>query len=247
MCDEIESNIIKDIFNLEERTPKTAENYATIREVIDYISGMSYLKQETSLVRLKAYIANDFDYDDTLQDLANQGINTNYNALRQSIHYANKILKQKLGDNIVRDLKRDYESVQSRLTLLEIDVNDLLLSDTLKSLPAFQCFRYDLKDCVYELLFLARFSKSSFDLYRGKMDSKKLAYLNHLLTSPSTSETELSLVISQWLSKAKLAHKEDVLPLLNRVKALNDSETNADIDTATETNTDIDTATDIDY
>lgn len=209
MQDEINNNIVKDVLMLERRTPDTAENHTMLKEVADYIKGMSYLKQKTSIERLQSYIEGDFDYKATLAILKDKGIETSYSAIRESICYVNKVLKQKLGEDIVYELKANDGNVFGKMLLLNMDTSKLLLPDVVKVIPEFQYARFDIKDCMYELLFLAKYSSAIFNQFHKHMDSKKLAYLYHVLTDCSSNDTQLAFDMAMYLKKARKATKAE--------------------------------------
>lgn len=209
-------NIIEKVLNLRDNMDSSMKNYDVVNETADFITSCCYLTQHTAVDRVKAYIANDFDYKKTAQYLEERGIETSYNALKQSICYANKVLKKTLGSDVLGNLMKDGEIVRKRLVIARNDIKSILLDDTVKGLPEFKYMRYSLEDCEYELMFLARFSKSSFEFFKNKMDSRKLAYLNWLMTTPSDDAVAESLTVLDWLSKVKTGTTQEVKSLIGK-------------------------------
>lgn len=107
-------NIIKKVLLLEKNTSPTCANYNTIKKVAGYIRGLSYLKHNDTKVRIKAYIANDFDYNETLLALKKKGIKTTYGALKASISYANKMI---LVLSVRRESERNRRIIKEALYL----------------------------------------------------------------------------------------------------------------------------------
>lgn len=196
-------NIIKRVLLLEKDTSPTCASYNTIRKVASYIIGLSYLKHKESRVRVKVYIENDFDYNATLLALKKKGITTTYDALKASISYANKMIATKFGVSVVRYLEEDYKLVEKRLPLLDIDINKLFLSDTVKSMPEHKHVNFNIYDCKAEANFLKTYSKAVFEYEKSKLDPRKLAYIRKLLTSPSIKETRLALEFVSKLTEVK--------------------------------------------
>lgn len=201
-------NIIKKVLLLEKNTSPTCANYKTIKKVASYIRGLSYLKHNDTKVRIKAYIANDFDYNETLIALKKKGIKTTYGALKASISYANKMIESKFGVSVVRYLEEDYKLVKKRLPLLDVDINKILLPDTVKSMPEYkQHINFNINDCKAEANFLKKYSRVMFEYEKSKLDPRKLAYIRRLLTSPSLEETGLTL---EFVSKlTEVSSKEE--------------------------------------
>lgn len=199
-------NIIKKVLLLEKDTSPACANYNTIKKVASYIRDLSYLKHNDSRVRIKAYIANDFDYNATLLALKKKGITTTYGALKASISYANKMIASKFGVSVVRYLEEDYKLIEKRLPLLDIDINKLLLADTVKSMPEHKNVNFNINDCKAEAKFLKQYSKTVFEYEKSKLDPRKLAYIRRLLTSPSINETRLAL---EFVSKLTEVSSKD--------------------------------------
>lgn len=211
MQEELNNNLVKDVLLLEEKTSDKDDNYIKVKAVADYIKGMSYLKHKTSIERLQSYIESDFDYKMTLSILKDKGIETTYNALRESICYVNKVLKQKLGEDIVSRLKKNDDSIMGKITLLNMDTSKLLLQEVKDSIPDFQYARYDIKDCMFELLFLAKYNTMTFKCIREQLDGKKLAYLYHLLLGNSSSDAQLAMDMVGYLNKVGKATKAEFI------------------------------------
>ena len=217
----MEMNLLQELLTLANTTQPDSLSYTAVQAVKDYILSFSYLTQKQSLQRVKTFIDCKFSYKATLDSLSNQGIETTKGALKTSIWYVNKTLKQHLGEDIIHILKHNPDLAFRRLSLIDTNINDVLLKDTLKVIPPFDYMRYNIEDCKNELLFLAHFSKSSLDFYLKHMDKNKLSYLVHLLSEPSSEDVTSATLIVKWLQGIKKAKQEDLDRLLRVLQEAN--------------------------
>lgn len=217
------SNFMKDIISVVENAKGTDGYYKGYDMLYSYVYGCKYLVKKSSRERIQVCIEVNFDYEEAVKILAIRGIETNVASVRNSVCDANRILKDKLGEDILSRLN-DCEYIILKLKLLEnYEISDLIPVEVIESMPEFKCIKYDIATCEKELLYLARFSLLAMAFYRECMDSNKLAYLLHLLTNPSESEMPMSYVVRLWLSKArtaKLPYFEELLKVIPEAEDL---------------------------
>ena len=217
------SNFMKDIISVVENTKGTDRYYKGYDMLYSYVYGCKYLAKKSSRERIQVCIEANFDYEEAVKMLAIRGIETNVASVRNSVCDANRILKDKLGEDFLFRLN-DCEYIFLKLKLLEnYEISDLLPIEVIDSMPEFKCLKYDIETCEKELLYIARFSLAAMNYYRDCMDSNKLGYLLHLLTNPNKAELPLSYVIRVWLSKArtaKLPYFEELLKIIPEAEDL---------------------------
>ncbi len=193
-------NFLMVILSLVNEIPPKHKSYEVAQRTKAYVLSFGYLRHKASVVRLQAYLEADGDYQRAVGLLAAKGIDTTVDALRTSVWYANKSLVKALGKGFLLLLQKDPYLASLRLDFAETRLDDVLLHDAVGVIPEFRYLHYDIEDCKAELLFLARFSRSSMAFFRGKMDNSKLAYLGHLLTHPSDEELPEALRVIEWLN-----------------------------------------------
>lgn len=217
------SNFMKNIISVIENEKGTDMYYKGYDMLYSYVYGCKYLAKKSSRERIQVCIEANFDYEEAVKMLSIRGIETNVASVRNSVCDANRILKDKLGEDIISRLN-DCEYIILKLKLLEnYEISGLLPIEVIDSMPEFKCIKHDIATCEKELLYLARFSLAAMAFYRECMDSNKLGYLLHLLTNPSEAEMPMSYVVRLWLSKArtaKLPYFEELLKLIPEAEEL---------------------------
>lgn len=183
------SNLIKQIMRDE-------SGNELILKLKKFVKECSYLCHADTIKRVVSYIECDCDNKSTVEQLGD----TDTEPLTTSIWYANCKLKELLGSTILDRIRNGDELAAEIIDFALSYPEDLLFSQADNAIPSYQYRRFDIQDCVPEIKFLKTYSYPTFERRLKSLDKNKLAFVGHLLQSPSDSDMDLSLKLKKMFN-----------------------------------------------
>ena len=155
-----------------------------LSELINYVNSMKWLSRTPAKKKITFFIKCGYDYEAFCAEF-----NISYESAKNSVKWAAKQLKSKIGEHTVR-LIRDGYIEEARLAFYtgsgHISRETLFLSDMVAILPESKfSAAYDLQDCLTELVYLRKFSVDYIEKHAKNVDKTKLAYLLSLIEGDS--------------------------------------------------------------
>ena len=187
-------------------------------ELIDYVNSMAWLSRTPVKKKISFFIKSGYDYDAFCTEF-----DISYESAKNSVKWAAKQLKSKIGEHTVR-LIRDGYIEEARLAFYtgsgQISRETLFLSDMVDILPESKfSAAYDLQDCLTELVYLRKISLDYIEKHAKKVDKSKLAYLLSLIEGSSRKATWLRpYIIDMLMGYMKI---EDLLLVEEKIKEEN--------------------------
>ena len=167
-------------------------------EVVDYVNSMKWLARASAKKKITFFIKSGYDYDALCTEF-----NISYESAKNSVKWASKQLKSKIGEHTVKLIRDGYISEARDAFYVgtgQIARDNLFLSDIAKVLPESKfSAAYDLKDCLTELEFLRKISLDYIKKLTKEVDKSKLAYLLSLIEGNSRKATWLRPYIIDML------------------------------------------------
>ncbi|MBR1985135.1 MAG: hypothetical protein IKA31_05270 [Clostridia bacterium] len=154
-----------------------------IESIETYLKSYEWLKQKNIKEKIQFYIDNGYDYD-----LFCEHFGIPYVAAKNTVYYASKQFKEKIGANTIALLKLDkiQEAKASfKVASGNIKVKEYLFEEFAQYLPQKKFGVYKLKDCKEELEILRVMSKVMADYHADIMDVNKMAFLVNLIEGKS--------------------------------------------------------------
>ena len=153
-------------------------------EVVDYVNSMKWLSRTPVKKKITFFIKSGYDYEALCTEF-----NISYESAKNSVKWASKQLKSKIGEHTVKLIRDGYIS-EARDSFYvgtgQISRENLFLSDIARVLPESKfSAAYDLQDCLSELEFLRKISLDYIKKLTKKVDKSKLAYLLSLIEGDS--------------------------------------------------------------
>ena len=183
------SNLIKQIMRDE-------SGNELILKLKKFVKECSYLCHADTIKRVVTYIECDCNNKTTVEQLGD----TDTEPLTTSIWYANCKLKELLGSTILDRIRNGDELAAEIIDFALSYPEDLLFSQADNAIPSYQYRRFDIQDCVPEIKFLKAYSYPTFERRLKTLDKNKLAFVGHLLQSPSDNDMELSLRLKKMFN-----------------------------------------------
>ena len=187
-------------------------------ELIDYVNSMKWLSRTQAKKKISFFIKSGYDYDVFCDEF-----NISYESAKNSVKWASKQLKSKIGEDTLQLIRNGYIE-EARLAFYtgsgQISRESLFLSDMVDSLPESKySAAYDLQDCLTELVFLRKISLSYIEKHAKKVDKNKLAYLLSLIEGSSKKAVWLRpYIIDMIMGYMKI---EDLLVTEEKIKEEN--------------------------
>ena len=167
-------------------------------EVVDYVNSMKWLSRTPVKKKITFFIKSGYDYEALCTEF-----NISYESAKNSVKWAAKQLKAKIGEHTVKLIRDGYISEARDAFYVgtgQISRDNLFLSDIARVLPESKfSAAYDLQDCLSELEFLRKISLDYIKKLTKKVDKSKLAYLLSLIEGSSRKATWLRPYIIDML------------------------------------------------
>ena len=189
-----------------------------LSELINYVNSMKWLSRTPAKKKITFFIKCGYDYEAFCAEF-----NISYESAKNSVKWAAKQLKSKIGEHTVR-LIRDGYIEEARLAFYtgsgQISRETLFLSDMVAILPESKfSAAYDLQDCLTELVYLRKISLDYIEKHAKKVDKHKLAYLLSLIEGSSRKATWLRpYIIDMLMGYMKI---KDLLLVEEKIKEEN--------------------------
>lgn len=187
-------------------------------EVVDYVNSMKWLSRTPVKKKITFFIKSGYDYEALCTEF---GIS--YESAKNSVKWASKQLKSKIGEHTVKLIRDGYISEARDAFYVgtgQISRDNLFLSDIARVLPESKfSAAYDLQDCLSELEFLRKISLDYIKKLTKKVDKSKLAYLLSLIEGSSRKATWLRpYIIDMLMGYMKI---EELLVMEEKIKEEN--------------------------
>ena len=184
-------------------------------EVVDYVNSMKWLSRTPVKKKITFFIKSGYDYEALCTEF---GIS--YESAKNSVKWASKQLKSKIGEHTVKLIRDGYISEARDAFYVgtgQISRDNLFLSDIARVLPESKfSAAYDLQDCLSELEFLRKISLDYIKKLTKKVDKSKLAYLLSLIEGSSRKATWLRpYIIDMLMGYMKI---EELLVMEEKIK-----------------------------
>lgn len=154
-----------------------------LEEVMEYVDSFDWLKKDKSKEKVQFFLESGEDYD-LLCKQYNITKDTAYNTIR----WASKQLRDKIGENTVSLIKDGYIE-EARAAFYQgvgrLGIERLVVSDLLEYLPEPKYTTFYLEECKTELTILKNLSLSTLESYTKAMNEKKMAYILFLIIGKS--------------------------------------------------------------
>ena len=174
------------------------EKKELLGEVVDYVNSMKWLSRTPVKKKITFFIKSGYDYEALCTEF-----NISYESAKNSVKWASKQLKSKIGEHTVKLIRDGYISEARDAFYVgtgQISRDNLFLSDIARVLPESKfSAAYDLQDCLSELEFLRKISLDYIKKLTKKVDKSKLAYLLSLIEGSSRKATWLRPYIIDML------------------------------------------------
>ena len=159
-----------------------------LEEIIDYVDSMEWLSRESMKNKITFFIKSGYDYSKFTEEF-----DVSYESAKNSIKWAAKKLREKIGSNTLSLIKNGYVD-EARMVFYigtgKLNRDDLFIRDLVSILPkAKYCVSYDLADCVKEISILKNLSQKRLAYYDAVMDRDKMAFLMDVLENNSLQGT----------------------------------------------------------
>ena len=187
-------------------------------EVVDYVNSMKWLSRTLFKKKITFFIKSGYDYEALCTEF-----NISYESAKNSVKWASKQLKSKIGEHTVKLIRDGYISEARDAFYVgtgQISRDNLFLSDIARVLPESKfSAAYDLQDCLSELEFLRKISLDYIKKLTKKVDKSKLAYLLSLIEGSSRKATWLRpYIIDMLMGYMKI---EELLVMEEKIKEEN--------------------------
>ena len=168
-------------------------------EIIDYINSYKWLSGRKLKDKVKCYLSCGYDYD-----FLCDSFNISYDSARNSIKWASKQLKKRIGEYTLELIRKD-DIEEAKLAFYiganVINKEDFILNDLIAELPDAQfTAALDFVDCKNELIILCNLSRARLNYYVDVMDKQKMAYLVHLIEGSSVRANEKRPLLLSYLT-----------------------------------------------
>ena len=174
------------------------EKKELLGEVVDYVNSMKWLARTSAKKKITFFIKSGYDYEALCTEF-----DISYESAKNSVKWASKQLKSKIGEHTVKLIRDGYISEARDAFYVgtgQISRDNLFLSDIARVLPESKfSAAYDLQDCLSELEFLRKISLDYIKKLTKKVDKSKLAYLLSLIEGSSRKATWLRPYIIDML------------------------------------------------
>lgn len=154
-----------------------------LEELMEYVDSFEWLKKDKSKEKVQFFLESGEDYD-LLCKQYNISRDTAYNTIR----WASKQLRDKIGENTV-SLIRDGYVEEARAAFYQgtgrLGIEKFVVSDLIEHLPEPKYTTFYLEECKTELTILRNFSLSILKNYIKAVDDKKMAYILFLIEGKS--------------------------------------------------------------
>ena len=187
-------------------------------EVVDYVNSMKWLSRTPVKKKITFFIKSGYDYEALCTEF-----NISYESAKNSVKWASKQLKSKIGEHTLKLIRDGYISEARDAFYVgtgQISRDNLFLSDIARVLPESKfSAAYDLQDCLSELEFLRKISLDYIKKLTKKVDKSKLAYLLSLIEGSSRKATWLRpYIIDMLMGYMKI---EELLVVEEKIKEEN--------------------------
>lgn len=184
-------------------------------EVVDYVNSMKWLSRTPVKKKITFFIKSGYDYEALCTEF-----DISYESAKNSVKWASKQLKSKIGVHTVKLIRDGYISEARDAFYVgtgQISRDNLFLSDIARVLPESKfSAAYDLQDCLSELEFLRKISLDYIKKLTKKVDKSKLAYLLSLIEGSSRKATWLRpYIIDMLMGYMKI---EELLVMEEKIK-----------------------------
>lgn len=184
-------------------------------EVVDYVNSMKWLSRTPVKKKITFFIKSGYDYEALCTEF-----NISYESAKNSVKWASKQLKSKIGEHTLKLIRDGYISEARDAFYVgtgQISRDNLFLSDIARVLPESKFSAvYDLQDCLSELEFLRKISLDYIKKLTKKVDKSKLAYLLSLIEGSSRKATWLRpYIIDMLMGYMKI---EELLVMEEKIK-----------------------------
>lgn len=183
-------NLIKEI-TLE------ASGNELIDRLKDFVLECNYLCHKQTIERVQTYIHCDCDVKRTVEEL---GGTVDEDGIRNSVWYANLRLKEIFSAGILDKVYDDPSLANELITWAEEHPEEIIISQVMEHIPAWNHKRYNWEECIPEIKFLRAYSYPTIKKRAEALDKRKLAYILHVLEEPDASDIELSLALKRNLT-----------------------------------------------
>lgn len=174
-----------------------------LNEIKDYVYGCSWLTNEKTKLRVQNFLIHDLNYKKVASLL-----NTSQNALEVTISYANKIVKEKIGENTIQlilDGYVDTAMTQFRISVGRYNVMGLVLTEILGMLPEGELLpNISVADCKQELVFLKTLTYKNISDVLDRLSKERLTFLRYVLESNDSDYSFHRDMIARYLSGEEL-------------------------------------------
>jgi len=155
-----------------------------LEEIIEYVDSMEWLSKESLKNKIAFFIRSGYDYSKFTEEF-----DISYESAKNSIKWAAKKLREKIGSDTLRLIKSGYID-EARMVFYvgtdKLNRDDLFIKDLVDILPkAKYCVEYDLTDCIKEISILKNLSQKRLAYYDAVMDRDKMAFLMDVLENDS--------------------------------------------------------------
>ena len=159
-----------------------------LEEIIEYVDSMEWLSRESLKSKITFFIKSGYDYSKFTEEF-----DISYESAKNSIKWAAKKLREKIGSNTLSLIKNGYID-EARMAFYvgtgKLNRDDLFVKDLVDILPkAKYCVGYDLTDCIKEISILKNLSQKRLAYYDAVMDRDKMAFLMDVLENNSLQGT----------------------------------------------------------
>lgn len=194
------------------------EKKELLSEVVDYVNSMKWLSRTPVKKKITFFIKSGYDYEALCTEF-----NISYESAKNSVKWAAKQLKAKIGEHTVKLIRDGYISEARDAFYVgtgQISRDNLFISDIARVLPESKfSAAYDLQDCLSELEFLRKISLDYIKKLTKKVDKSKLAYLLSLIEGSSRKATWLRpYIIDMLMGYMKI---EELLVMEEKIKEEN--------------------------
>ena len=187
-------------------------------EVVDYVNSMKWLSRTPAKKKIAFFIKSGYDYNALCAEY-----DISYESAKNSVKWASKQLKSKIGEHTVKLIRDGYISEARDAFYVgtgQISRENLFLSDIARVLPESKfSAAYDLQDCLSELVYLRKISLNYIERHAEKVNLNKLAHLLSLIEGSSKKAVWLRpYLIDMLMGYMKI---EELLSVEEKIKEEN--------------------------
>ena len=159
-----------------------------LEEIIEYVDSFEWLSRESLKIKIDFFIKSGYDYSKLTEEF-----NISYESAKNSVKWAAKKLKEKIGTNTISLIRNGYID-EARMAFYvgigKVNRDSLIIRDLVEILPQSK-YRvvYDLTDCIREISILKNLSKKRLAYYDAVMDRDKMSFLMDILENHSILAT----------------------------------------------------------